>query len=215
MINKATRLQRPLRYLIILCLLLPFFISTEQAYACSCAPPDPPDVSLGRATAVFSGKVTDIATPSSFPRVAFNSYYPFVHLYSDIGTTKITFTVTEVWRGEPYEMIIINTSSSGASCGLEGVSVGAEWAPVAVVVLSETARKLPKEAVDASVKATLVDVNKQLESHERLARVIIVAVDWTTQNGMLTPTLKIKRDVLEERYRPLLDEQHTAFVVWE
>jgi long-subunit acyl-CoA synthetase (AMP-forming) len=88
-------------------------------------------------------------------------------------------------------------------------------APVAVVVLSETARKLPKEAVDASVKATLVDVNKQLESHERLARVIIVAVDWTTQNGMLTPTLKIKRDVLEERYRPLLDEQHTAFVVWE
>jgi long-subunit acyl-CoA synthetase (AMP-forming) len=65
------------------------------------------------------------------------------------------------------------------------------------------------------VKATLVDVNKQLESHERLARVIIAAGDWTTQNGMLTPTLKIKRDVLEQRYRPLLGEQHAAFVVWE
>jgi ribosomal protein L14 len=31
----------------------------------------------------------------------------------------------------------------------------------------------------------------------------------------LTPTLKIKRDVLEQRYRPLLGEQHAAFVVWE
>lgn len=88
-------------------------------------------------------------------------------------------------------------------------------APVAVVVLSEAARQLLKEGVDASVKATLVDVNKQLESHERLARVIIAAGDWTTQNGMLTPTLKIKRDVLEQRYRPLLGEQHAAFVVWE
>ncbi|MEQ9563499.1 MAG: AMP-binding protein, partial [Woeseiaceae bacterium] len=88
-------------------------------------------------------------------------------------------------------------------------------APVAVVVLSEAAQKLPEEEVEASVRATLVDVNKQLESHERLGRVIIVVGDWTTQNGMLTPTLKIKRDVLEERYRSLLDEQHSAFVVWE
>jgi long-subunit acyl-CoA synthetase (AMP-forming) len=88
-------------------------------------------------------------------------------------------------------------------------------APVAVVVLSEAARQLPREGVDASVKATLIDVNKQLESHERLGRVVIVADDWTTQSGMLTPTLKIKRDVLEQRYRLLLDEQHAAFVVWE
>jgi hypothetical protein len=127
MIRNRKPFQIIVRWLIVFSLFWLLPISTEQAYACSCAPPDPPDVSLGRATAVFSGKVTDIATPSSFPRVAFNSYYPFVHLYSDIGTTKITFTVTEVWRGEPYEMIIINTSSSGASCGLEGVSVGAEW----------------------------------------------------------------------------------------
>jgi hypothetical protein len=32
---------------------------------------------------------------------------------------------------------------------------------------------------------------------------------------MLTPTLKIKRDVLEQRYRALLDAPHAAFVVWE
>jgi len=88
-------------------------------------------------------------------------------------------------------------------------------APVAMVVLSETARKLPKEEVESSIKTTLVDVNKQLESHERLGRVIIAAGDWTTQNGMLTPTLKSKRDVLEKHYRSLLDAQHLAFVVWE
>jgi long-subunit acyl-CoA synthetase (AMP-forming) len=84
-----------------------------------------------------------------------------------------------------------------------------------VAVLTDAARHLPKQNVEASVKATLQDVNRQLESHERLGRAIIVNEEWTTENGLLTPTLKVKREVLEKKYRPLLDAQHSALVVWE
>jgi long-subunit acyl-CoA synthetase (AMP-forming) len=88
-------------------------------------------------------------------------------------------------------------------------------APVAMVVLAEAAQQLPKDNVEERLRATLVDVNAHLESHECVAHTIIVKDDWTTENGLLTPTLKLKRNVLEEKYKALIGRQHTSEVVWE
>jgi long-chain acyl-CoA synthetase len=88
-------------------------------------------------------------------------------------------------------------------------------APVAIVVLSEAAQHLPKETVEKSLEATLADTNRHLESHERLAGVIIVDDEWTTENGLLTPTLKIKRDDLEARYGSIVDRKPGRPVAWE
>lgn len=88
-------------------------------------------------------------------------------------------------------------------------------APVAVVVLAEAARNLPAENVEASLRSLLTDVNRHLESHERLSHIVIVDDEWTTANGLLTPTLKVKRDVLEDRYRDLISREHSGQVAWE
>ncbi len=88
-------------------------------------------------------------------------------------------------------------------------------APIAAVVLSEAAQKLPRENVEASLRATLVDVNNHLESHERMSNIVIVADEWTTENGLLTPTLKVKRDKLEEKYGPVISRSFSSQVVWE
>jgi len=88
-------------------------------------------------------------------------------------------------------------------------------APVAVVVLSEAAQNLPRENVETSLKATLTDVNGHLESHQRMSHMIVVLDEWTTENDLLTPTLKVKRDVLEAKYRPLISRQYSGKVVWE
>ena len=88
-------------------------------------------------------------------------------------------------------------------------------APVAIVVLSDAAQHLPKESVEKSLEATLVDTNKHLESHERLSGVVIVNDEWTTENGLLTPTLKIKRDDLEARYRAIVEKDRGKSVTWE
>ena len=48
-------------------------------------------------------------------------------------------------------------------------------------------------------------------------RVAIVDEPWTVDNGFITPTLKIKRNALETRYQPLVDEwmRQNRPVVWE
>jgi long-subunit acyl-CoA synthetase (AMP-forming) len=88
-------------------------------------------------------------------------------------------------------------------------------APVAIVVLSDAAQHLPKENVEKSIEATLTDTNKHLESHERLSGMIIVDDEWTTENGLLTPTLKIKRDDLEARYRSVVEKDRIKPIAWE
>jgi len=88
-------------------------------------------------------------------------------------------------------------------------------APVVVVVLAEAAHHLPRETVETSLRATLNDVNQHLESHERLSHIVVVGDEWTTENGLLTPTLKVKRDVLEDRYRQLISHPFTTQVAWE
>jgi long-chain acyl-CoA synthetase len=88
-------------------------------------------------------------------------------------------------------------------------------APIAIVVLGEAARGLPKESIVDSLDATLVETNKQLESHERLANIFIARDEWTIENGMLTPTLKVKRDQLETRYMSAIDRNFDASIFWE
>ena len=52
---------------------------------------------------------------------------------------------------------------------------------------------------------TLKTVNHGLESHERLDRLIVVKDDWTVENGLLTPTLKVKRSEVEKHYSSVIE----------
>ena len=88
-------------------------------------------------------------------------------------------------------------------------------APVAVVVLSETAKYVAKEDIKSSLQATLDKVNARIESHERMSNIIIVDDEWTIENNLLTPTLKLKRNKLEDEYAQLINQQFSEPIVWE
>jgi long-subunit acyl-CoA synthetase (AMP-forming) len=88
-------------------------------------------------------------------------------------------------------------------------------APLAVIVLSETARNMPKEDIESSLQSTLNKVNSKLESHERLSNIVIVNDEWTIENELLTPTLKLKRNQLEDKYKQLISQQFSEQIVWE
>ncbi|MDU4253522.1 AMP-binding protein [Pseudomonas sp.] len=60
-------------------------------------------------------------------------------------------------------------------------------------------------ALEASLEAFLEATNQQLEAHERLACLVLVSEPWTVDNGLLTPTLKIRRNLIEERYQARLE----------
>jgi long-chain acyl-CoA synthetase len=59
-------------------------------------------------------------------------------------------------------------------------------------------------------------VNEQLDPHERLDFVAVVPEQWTVESGFITPTLKIKRNVVEKHYDEFFEGwvKQRKSVVW-
>ncbi|HEX5842859.1 MAG TPA: AMP-binding protein [Pseudomonas sp.] len=78
--------------------------------------------------------------------------------------------------------------------------------PLALIELSPAAREQPREQVTADLAQTLAQLNAQLQAHERLSHFILVREAWTVDNGCMTPTMKIRRNVLEARFAEELNK---------
>jgi long-chain acyl-CoA synthetase len=76
--------------------------------------------------------------------------------------------------------------------------------PVALIQLAEHAPD-DRDHVSRQLESDLETLNRELEPHERLASLLVVSETWEVDNGLLTPTLKIKRDVIEARYAGLIE----------
>ncbi|MEZ9233932.1 AMP-binding protein [Shewanella sp. 10N.286.52.A9] len=87
--------------------------------------------------------------------------------------------------------------------------------PVALIQLSEGAALQPREEVRSSLKATLDSINPNLESHEHVDAMVVVTEPWTIENDAMTPTLKIKRHVLEKQFSAKVDGIRGAKICWE
>jgi long-chain acyl-CoA synthetase len=61
-----------------------------------------------------------------------------------------------------------------------------------------------KEEISKQLLDLAKSVNKNLEHPEILDRLFIASKPWSPDNGMLTPTLKIKRNSIETVYQNLL-----------
>lgn len=78
--------------------------------------------------------------------------------------------------------------------------------PFALFMLSLDAQnelksgKLTREQLTQEFTQLLGQVNAELEDHEKLDYVVVVGDQWTIENGYLTPTMKIKRNVIEDNY---------------
>ena len=51
-----------------------------------------------------------------------------------------------------------------------------------------------------ALEPVLESVNARILKHERLSKLIVTADSWEIADGLLTPTMKIKRTAIEERY---------------
>ena len=70
--------------------------------------------------------------------------------------------------------------------------------PFVLCTLAPTA-ELPA-GLDEELSGFLEQINNKLDHHERLSKVVICKEEWSIPNGLLTPTLKIKRKSIESYY---------------
>lgn len=89
--------------------------------------------------------------------------------------------------------------------------------PLAMVVLSEIGQAKDKNEVTETLKAQLAEANKSLHGHERVSTIVVAKEAWTPENQILTPTLKVRRGAVDERYLERMESWHEAkdAVVWE
>ncbi len=90
--------------------------------------------------------------------------------------------------------------------------------PIMVVTLSAGGMAKPREVIETELKADMDAVNASLEPHEHIAKVIVAREPWSIDNGIMTPTMKVKRNEVEKKFTALLEQHATDYktkVVWE
>ncbi|ENM5917877.1 AMP-binding protein [Vibrio mimicus] len=69
---------------------------------------------------------------------------------------------------------------------------------------------------ERTTQKVIARINSELESHEQIKGVLMIKEPWSIDNGILTPTLKIKRHVLEKKYHDTGQNwPKSQLVVWE
>jgi long-chain acyl-CoA synthetase len=53
-------------------------------------------------------------------------------------------------------------------------------------------------------------INKTLGSHEQISRIRLVREEWTPASGELSPTLKLRRNIIAARYKNLIDDIYSV-----
>ncbi|KXU82913.1 AMP-binding acetyl-CoA synthetase [Paraburkholderia monticola] len=129
----------------------------------------------------------------------------------EIGRLRITGRVKEIFKTSKGKYVAptpIENKLSHPKVEATCVTGPGLVQPFALLMMSAAARDelrdaTAHEALRAELQNVLDSVNATLEDHEKLACVVVVKDAWTADNGFLTPTMKIRRSVIEDHYLPM------------
>ena len=125
------------------------------------------------------------------------------------GNLKITGRVKDLFKTGKGKYVApapiedrLSTHPAIEACCVTGANLGQ---PLGLVMLNPeaTAKAKDKEgraALEASLADHLKRVNAQLDPHEQMDCVVITAEAWTVENDILTPTMKVKRNKIEDTF---------------
>jgi long-chain acyl-CoA synthetase len=89
--------------------------------------------------------------------------------------------------------------------------------PIALIVLSETGKAKSENEIIESLGTTVMALNQKLQSYERIETAVIMKDDWTIENQLMTPSLKVRRGEVEKIHVPNYPMWYKkeGLVVWE
>ncbi|MEH6517004.1 MAG: AMP-binding protein [Halioglobus sp.] len=92
---------------------------------------------------------------------------------------------------------------------------------VMITVLTAEAQTRDQQHIEESLRETVADINESIEKHARIGAVIVSVEPWSIENEVLTPTMKIRREKVEDRFAELAErlaresaEQRELLVIW-
>ena len=122
------------------------------------------------------------------------------------GFLTITGRVKDIFKTDkgkyvspsPIEMRLMKNSDIEQVC-VVGMGIPQ---PIALIVLSQSAKSKSKEEIKKSLSASIDEVNTTVEDYEILKKAVIMKSDWSIANGLMTPTMKVKRGEVEKIHLP-------------
>ena len=89
--------------------------------------------------------------------------------------------------------------------------------PIGLVQLSDIGKSIERDELSEILDEKLAEINSDLENYKKISTIVIVKDQWTEQNKILGPTLKIKRGNIEEMYSSKYNswESNNSKIVWE
>ncbi|MEQ1799130.1 MAG: AMP-binding protein, partial [Lacibacter sp.] len=113
----------------------------------------------------------------------------------------------------PIEMKLLANTDIEQTC-VVGMGIPQ---PIALITLSDIGKQKTKEELIESLAASLNAVNPSLEHFEHLGKAVIMRENWSIENGLLTPTLKVKRNQVEKIHQPFYPIwfEQKGKVIWE
>jgi long-chain acyl-CoA synthetase len=73
--------------------------------------------------------------------------------------------------------------------------------PIALMTLSATGKEKSRAAVERGINECLTAVNRDLETYEKIRTAVVLHDEWNIENGLMTPSMKIKRNAVEKLYQ--------------
>ncbi|MGJ8562795.1 MAG: AMP-binding protein [Alphaproteobacteria bacterium] len=123
--------------------------------------------------------------------------------FDDDGNLWITGRISETFKTSKGKFIVPtrleNMFGSNNKLGQLCVFGLGKTQPMMLATLSESAEARDRAALILELTEWLGSINAELPAYERVSN-LFVTPNWTIENGLLTPTLKIKRRQIEAAY---------------
>jgi long-chain acyl-CoA synthetase len=141
------------------------------------------------------------------------------------GTLKITGRVKDLFKTSkgkyvapaPIEDKLVMHEAVEAVC-VTGANLGQ---PLALLMLNaeamvQVSAEAGRRTLEASLAEHLKQVNATLDPHEQLECLVVTQEPWTVDNDLITPTFKVKRNKVDDRFAGLYEqwERTRQRVVW-
>jgi long-chain acyl-CoA synthetase len=84
-----------------------------------------------------------------------------------------------------------------------------DWARENRISFSSRQELVANPRVQALYEGIVADLNQTLARFEKLKKILVIAEEFTSQNGTLTASMKLRRRVVEERFRQQIDHMYS------